>query len=213
MTGVAPAGFVAKLISTVGGPAVMAGLTVVGLVVGGLGGAFVSGAFSGTPADPTGRTLPVYPCPEVGPALMLVGSGQQMLVTGRSADGDWFRIHVPLPARGEGWVVAGALTLQGASTDVPVAGCAPEAGAPRPVSAAPLTAILDATPSPTASPSPSPSPTPKPTAKPTPKPTPKPTARPTAKPTAKPTPKPTPKPDTKAPSLSRLDAKPPPHLL
>jgi hypothetical protein len=100
--------------------------------------------------------------------------GDQMLVTGRSADGAWFRVYVPGPAEHDGWVPASTINLLADGSAVPIAGCAEVAAA-------------TGTPGPTAVPA-----TATPTAGPTATATATATAMPTAEPTASPTPTPTP---------------------
>lgn len=193
-------GVVGRALASLGGPQTAVLLVVGGVIAGALGGgAMASGVFSGPSATSAGE-LQVYPCPDIGPALASVKSGQKVLVTGRSEDGTWLRIHLPEPGRTEGWVQTKPLTLSQSISSVPVATCAPEiaaAAASFPPGAT-LTAIQNNSPSPsptpvpTATPTPSPSPSPTPTAKPTVRPTVKPTAKPTAPPTAPPTKTPTP---------------------
>ena len=60
-----------------------------------------------------GAALSIYPCPDSGPALARVGSGQKFLVTGKNADGSWVRIYYPLPDRTEAWVTSGPLQING----------------------------------------------------------------------------------------------------
>ena len=156
----AAGGVLNRIVGSLGGAQTAAVLVIGGIVVGGAtGGALTSGALSGSPAT-TGGELSVYPCPDVGPALFTVPGGQKFLVTGKTADGSWLRIHNPLPGRTEAWVPADPLTVNGSMADLPVAECAPElAILASPMPAPTLTAIQDN--------SPSPSPTPVPTATPT----------------------------------------------
>ncbi len=163
----------ASFLGALGGPATAAALVAGGLVAGAIGGGLVAGAGSGaTVPEPAAGTLPVYPCPDAGPALATVQGGQRLLVTGRTEDGAWLRIHLPAPGRTEGWVQATPLTVKGDITSLPVAECQPELAIASP-SVAPepsLTAVVNATPPPTAPPSPSPTPSPSPSATPTPTP-------------------------------------------
>jgi len=140
-----------------------------------------------TPAAESVPELAVVACPDSGPVLALADSGQRMLVTGRSADGAWFRVHVPGPVGQHGWAPAPALTVDGDSETLPIVACGSEPTA----SASPT-----ATATPTASPTPSPTPPPQLPA--TPAPTPTPTPRPA--PTATPTPLPTRPPPTATPT-------------
>ena len=69
---------VGKGIGAVGGPQVAAVVVAVGLVVGALGGGLIAGG-QGQQATTRGG-LAIYPCPDSGPALATVGSGQKFLV-------------------------------------------------------------------------------------------------------------------------------------
>ena len=94
-----------------------------------------SAAGSSAAADPASRrdlaaTLSIYPCPDSGPALATVGSGQKFLVTGKNADASWVRIYYPLPGRTEAWVTSGPLQIDGSLDDVPVVPCAPVVAGP-----------------------------------------------------------------------------------
>ncbi len=148
----------ARALAAFGGPQVAGIVLLAGIIAGGVGGVIVSSG-SGS----SGGTIDVYACPNQGPALAAAANGQQLLVTGRTADNAWLRIHLPAPGRTEGWVEAGPLTVSGSLDSVPVATCSAIAAAAPPLIAAEpsLTAIVNATPSP------APSPTPSPTASPT----------------------------------------------
>ena len=165
-------------IVAIGGPQTAVVVVVGGLVVGGIGGgAVAAGALGGHAGGPAATgNVPIYPCPNQGPALVTVAGGQQLLVTGRLADGSWLRIHLPEPGRSEGWIQASPVTVSGSIDSLPVAECGAEAVIPAPavIAALPMTAIVNATP------------TPVPTAAPTPSPTVAPTASPTATPNATP---------------------------
>ncbi len=205
-------GVVGRALASLGGPQTAVLLVVGGVIAGALGGgAIAGGVFSGPSATSAGE-LQVYPCPDIGPALASVKSGQKVLVTGRSEDGTWLRIHLPEPGRTEGWVQTKPLTVSQSISSVPVATCAPEiaaAAASFPPGAT-LTAIQNNSPSPsptpvpTATPTPSPSPTPTPTPTATVKPTPRPTKTPTPTKTPAPTPKPTPTPAPTPPPMPVL---------
>ncbi len=156
-------------------------------------------------------------CPGFGPVLTDVQSGQSLLVTARSADGQWLEVYVGQPGLDRAWAPAEDLRLESAVDGLPVAECAapativPPGATPPPATALPSPTVLAtvvpaATPAPTpttaptARPTTAPTPTPRATARATPRvtPTPKPTPKPT------PTPTPTPPPDTSPPSLSNL---------
>ncbi len=162
-------GVVGRAVGALGGPQLAAVIVAGGLLVGAVGGGLVAGAGRSGDTGPGTGELSIYPCPNVGPALQTVPAGQRFLVTGRTEDGSWARIHYPAPGRTEAWVQVSPLTFHQALSSVPVATCAAVAGAPTP-SLGPgpsLTAVQHN--------SPSPSPTPMPTATPTPTPTPSPT--------------------------------------
>ncbi len=165
--------FLSRAVATLGGPQAAAAVAVGGIVVGAVGGgAIASGVFGGHNGTASGGTVGVYPCPNQGPALLKVAGGQQLLVTGRLADGSWLRIHLPSPGRSEGWIQATPLTVKGSIDSLPVATCAAEAVVPPPdvVPLESLTAVVNATPIP--EPSAGPTPTPAPSSGPTPTPAP-----------------------------------------
>lgn len=140
---------VGKGISAVGGPQVAALVVVGGLIVGALGGGFIVGGLQGQQATTTGG-LAIYPCPDSGPALATVGSGQKFLVTGKTADSSWVRIYYPLPDRTEAWVTSGPLQINGSLDAIPVVPCAPVIAGPGPAGqpGSSLTALEDNSPSP-----------------------------------------------------------------
>ena len=182
--------WLAKLVGAVGGAPMLGALVVGGLVVGALGGAFAGGAFGRGTDVPAEGELAIYPCPDAGPIIAKAGSGQHVLVTGRSADGAWLRIHFPAPGKDSAWVRADKLhLLQGAIDSVEVAECDPEVDVSEaPSAGATLTVVGSFVPTPSPTPEPTPTPTPSPTPTPTPTPTPKPATPkpPTAPPTAPP---------------------------
>ncbi len=159
-----------KAVGALGGPQLAAILVAGGLVAGALTGGLIAGPLSsGVGGTSTGQ-LSIYACPGVGPALQTVPAGQRFLVTGRSEDGTWARIHYPQPGRAEAWVQVSPLTFQASLDSVPVATCAPVVAIAGPSfgPGSTLTAIQDN--------SPSPGPTPAPTGTPRPTPTPDPEA-------------------------------------
>lgn len=169
-------GLGARLLASVGGPQTAALLVLGGIVAGALGGGAITGGVFSGPTAASGNELAVYPCPNVGPPLTTIKRGQKMLVTGRTEDGTWVRIHFPEPGRTEAWVQAQPLTVSAALSSVPVATCAPEFAAAA-ASVQPgesLTAIESNSPSPAA--------TPVSTAKPTPSPSPSATTSPVGPP-------------------------------
>jgi len=166
--------FFARAMAALGGPQVATVIVVGGIAVGAIGGgAMASGVLGGGKSGAAGGQLAVYPCPNQGPALARVDSGQQLLVTGRLADGSWLRIHLPTPGRTEGWVQSTPLTVNGSIDTLPVVTCAPVTAVASPdvVPQESLTAIVNATPTPEPPPSasavpPSSGPTPTPSAHP-----------------------------------------------
>jgi FlaG/FlaF family flagellin (archaellin) len=117
-----------------------------------------AGAGQGAGAGPG---LELVPCPDQGPVIGTIPRDQQVLVTGRSADGGWLQLYWPAPGIESAWTKTGPLQLEGDAGSLPVAECeAPPTPSPRP------------TVEPTPTPEPTPSPTPTPTASPTPSPTP-----------------------------------------
>ena len=139
---------VGKGIGAVGGPQVAALVVAGGLIVGALGGGFIAGG-QGQQATTKGG-LAIYPCPDSGPALATVGSGQKFLVTGKNADASWVRIYYPLPDRTEAWVTSGPLQIAGSIDSLPVVPCSPVVAGAGPAGqpGASLTAIEDNSPSP-----------------------------------------------------------------
>ncbi len=140
---------VGKAVGSLGGPQIAAIVVAGGLLVGAIGGGLVGGGGSGQQGT-TQATLSIYPCPDSGPALATVGSGQKFLVTGKNADGSWARIYYPLPGRTEAWVPSGPLQIDGSLAAQPVVPCSPVvAGATASVEpSSSLTAIEDNSPSP-----------------------------------------------------------------
>src|SRR5690242_16086542 len=116
--------FVAKVVGSVGGPVVTGAIVVGGIAAGAVGGGLI--ASGGGQQASAGSELAVYPCPNTGPQIAVIKAGQQVLATGRNADSTWLRIHFPEPGRAEAWVEAGPLTVDGATSSLPVADCIPE---------------------------------------------------------------------------------------
>ncbi len=182
-----------------------------GLLTGVVGGAALvaSGVIPPATSTPT-ATITLLACPGAGPAMAQINDGERLLVTGRSADGQWLEVYIGQPGIDRAWVQATSLSIQSSSDDLPVADCAAPLPAPLP-SPAPIASPTEApTAEPTLSPSPSSAPfaTPTATARVTEAPTPRPTKTPapTPKKTPKPTPThaPTPTPDTTGPSLTNV---------
>jgi hypothetical protein len=152
---------------------------VVQLAAGGLSGVLAmsaliaSGVVAAGPPPAGPQTLALVGCPGSGSVVAVARPGDQLWVTGRSADGAWFRVYVPGPAKNDGWAPASTVNLLADGSAVPVAGCAQVAaatGTPAPT-AVPATATPAATVAPTATAKPTPTPTSAATATPTPTPT------------------------------------------
>jgi uncharacterized protein YraI len=173
------------------------------IAAGVLSGAMVGGAGVATGVIPTGgshaaSTRALLACPGSGREVARIASGQPILVTARSADGNWLQVYVGEPGVDSGWASADALKLRDAASSLPVADCGVQpsgAPTPGPVASPPPPSQIAL---PTATAGPSPSPTPKPT------PTPRPTVKPTKSP--KPTPVPTSVKDANPPVISGLYA-------
>ena len=188
-----------------------------GVLSGALGGAalIATGVIPIPPETVTLPTIQLLACPGDGPVLAEVSDGERLLVTGRSADGQWLEVYIGQPGIDRAWTEAPALSLESSGNDLPVADCAAPTPGPLP-SPAPSTEAPTAAPTlgpsttavPTASPTPTPAVTVAATAAPTQKPTPKPTKTPKPAPTKTPTPPPTPTPtpfvDNAPPQLSNL---------
>lgn len=143
-----------------------------GLLAGAVGGGALVATgtveFGGAPAGgAAGAVLELVPCPDQGPVVGTIPKGQEVLVTGRSADGGWLQLYWPAPGIERAWTKAGPLQLQGDPASLPVEECeAPPSPTPRPT--------VEPTPTPAPTPTPLPTPTPSPTPSPTPAATPKP---------------------------------------
>ncbi|HLX34125.1 MAG TPA: hypothetical protein VKR30_02665 [Candidatus Limnocylindrales bacterium] len=199
----------------------------VGLLSGAVSGsALVAGGaihFGGTRANPSSVSL--IACPGAGAVLADVTAGQSVLVTGRSADGQWLEVYLGQPGLNRAWIPATSVSLQASGEALPVSACAAPGATVSPQSSLPPVATPNViatvspghSPTPAATPTPVPTPaptlapgatpTPRPTPSPTPKPTPTSTPKPTPTPT--PTPKPTPTPDTTPPSMTNLKSSQP----
>jgi hypothetical protein len=205
-----------KFTGALGGAPVAGGVIVTGLVVGAIAGASAGGAFTGPTPSASPAEAAVYPCPNMGPELITVKSGQRVLVIGKSADGQWFEILYPSGALKSAWVQAPAYALIGdASTeDVPITECDPAtvtAFAVAPAESMSDVGSFEPTPPPTPTPTPKLTPTPTPPPTPTPRPgsTPRITPRP---PTPPPTAPPTAPPDRTAPKVGTPQAFPNPAV-
>ena len=175
------------------------------VVAGALSGVLAMSAAIATGVVPTGpstdgpQTLALVACPGSGSIVAVARPGDEMLVTGRSADGSWWRVYVPGPAaKKDGWVPASSLELLADGSALPIAACIQVAGATGVPGPSPTGVLATVSPTGVATPSAAPSPTTKATAKPIAAPTPttegapSPTTGPTAKPppTLPPTPTP-----------------------
>lgn len=211
-------GLLGRLGALVGQPAVQA------VVAGALTGAVGGTALIGTGIVPIGTshetapTLALVSCPGSSTVLGRVTTGQPLLVTARSRDGQWLQVYIGAPGLDRAWAPATSVSLQSSGDTLPVADCSAPAtplatlAAPSPAPTPAVSAVASPTAGPTASPTASPLPTPTlapgQTPPPTPKPTPtaKPTAPPTPPPTAPPTSPPTPKPTLAPISMTGLSS-------
>ena len=187
-----------------------------------IGAGLLAGAMTGTTLVVTG-ILPDRPDPELtllscyrdGKAVGSVQAGASMLVTARSADGQWLEVYIGVPGADRGWAPRAALKFDAAIEGLPIGECtgfiplgslgppaslAPSA-APPPSGAPSAAPTIVATVGPTLKPGTTPSPTPKPTRTPKPSPTATPLPPP---PTFPPTPTPLPTADVFAPSISNF---------
>ena len=121
------------------------------VVLGGLTGVLATSALIAAGVMPPREVPPPSPgplalvrCPGSGPVIAVAQPGEKMLVTGRSADGAWFRIYLPGPSASEGWVRAKSIELLADGSALPVGSCG-EIAAATGISATP-------TPSPTLAP-------------------------------------------------------------
>lgn len=193
------------LLPALGGGAGAGGI--IPLAAGGLSGVLAMSALIAGGVVPVGgdaaHDLVVSACQGQG-SVAVARPGEQMLATGKSADGAYLRVYVPGPL-GEGWVPAKSVELLADGSALPIAGCDGVGSAtavPRrsPSASESATTSLRPTPSPTATPSDAPTiaTTPTPTEAKTLPPTPSPatTAPLTPSPTrtVPPTPPPTPSP-------------------
>ena len=155
---------IAKGLAGLGGPGAAAAIVAGGILVGALGGGFAATQGSGQqPASATGK-LAVYACPDSGAPLVMIQGGQKLLVTGRTADSAWLRIHFPEPGRPEAWVQASPLKVDGTVASLPVAECSPELAVAPPSIGPAMSLTAVANNPPTDAPSSSPEPTPSPSA-------------------------------------------------
>jgi hypothetical protein len=157
----------ARVLGPLGGPGMGAAIVGGGLALGALGGGLAVGLGSGGGGGGAGRqgggTLPVYGCPGAGAPLAEVRAGQSVLATGRTQDGGWLRIHLPLPGRTEGWVQAAPLQARASIDTLPVASCTPELAIAAPSLGPTATLTVPGSFPPSAPPSTPPTPTPTPT--------------------------------------------------
>ena len=143
-----------------------------------MGGLIAAGIVQPHPRSPTPSTDPnllaLVTCPGSGAIVANAAPGDQMLLTGRSADGSWVQVYIPGPVS-HGWAPKGLLTIDGDPSTLPEVDC----GQVAVVSPSPeITATPSVSPSESATPSPTPTPTPTPKVTPTPTPTPKPNSAP-----------------------------------
>ncbi|HYO43972.1 MAG TPA: hypothetical protein VES19_12305 [Candidatus Limnocylindrales bacterium] len=174
---------IAKGLGGLGGPGAAAAIVAGGILVGALGGGIAATQGSGQqPASATGK-LAVFACPDSGAPLVMIGAGQKLLVTGRTEDSAWLRIHFPEPGRTEAWVQASPLTVAGEVASLPVSECASELAVAPPSIEPGMTLTAVANNPPSAPPTTAPEVTPTPAESPTESPTATPTAEPNSRPT------------------------------
>ena len=94
-----------------------------GLLTGAIVGSVLvaSGLFPRRPQ--TAETAALLACPGTGAVLARIPAGQNLLVTGRSADGTWLQVYVGEPGVDRAWAPATSLRLQAAVDALPVSGC------------------------------------------------------------------------------------------
>ncbi len=172
-----PLGGLGSLLAGKGLAAIVAG-ALVGAASGGTlvaTGAVHFGGSSGSGAASQAR-ISLVACPNQGPVIGDVAAGEQVLVTGRTADNAWLELYYPAPGISAAWTPAGPLQLQGSLASLPVHACNAPSPTPGPSLIAEVSPSPPASPSPAISPSPevspspeiSPSPSPSPGASPTP---------------------------------------------
>ena len=156
--------WLAKFAGAMGGAPAAGAIVVGGLIVGIIVGAGTGGgALGGSPA-PSVALSEIYPCPNMGPPLLTVKSGQHVHVTGKTADGTWLRIHYGSAGRAEAWIPASAYQVLGSLDGIPVASCAPEAllaVVPSPTESMTATGTFEPTQVPTTAPAARPTPSPR----------------------------------------------------
>lgn len=170
-----------RLASLIAQPTILAAGVATGIAVGAVG--VGTGAIQVT--DPGPRRVALYECPDSPRVVKNLSANQSVLVTARSADGQWLEIYIGEAGAERGWARAASLELKAAPESLPIAGCNP-ARTPEPSSAT-------ETPAPSATPSLEPTATPTPIA-----------ATATPRPTKSPAPTPTAGPTLPGPYLSEL---------
>lgn len=116
------AAIVPKLASLAVQPAVLAAGVATGVAVGAVG--VGTGAIPVT--DPKPHNAPLYECPDSSRVVTSIAPNQNVLVTARSADGQWLQIYVGAAGTESGWAPASALQLKAAPDSLPIADCTPE---------------------------------------------------------------------------------------
>jgi len=200
------AGLLPKLASLAVQPVVLAAGVATGVTVGAIG--VGTGAIPVTDSPPYNAVL--YECPGSGRIVTSIAPNQNVLVTARSADGQWLQIYVGSAGAERGWAPASSLQLRAAPESLPVEDCTPES-TPPPASVAPTgaptAAPLSAPPSVEPSALPSAAPSLVPTSVP---PSASPTPEPSATEVATATPSPTPGPTSPGPYFSDFTIYDPP---
>ncbi|HJP89277.1 MAG TPA: hypothetical protein VJ850_09610 [Candidatus Limnocylindrales bacterium] len=112
-----------RLASLAAQPAVLAAGVATGVAVGAVG--VGTGAIPVT--DPGPRLVALYECPDAGRVVKSLQSSQSVLVTARTADGQWLEIYLGEAGAERGWARASSLQLKAAPDSLPVDDCTPSA--------------------------------------------------------------------------------------
>lgn len=133
---------VAALVSQ---PAVLAAGLAAGVAVGAVG----VGTGAIPVVDPAPRNVSLFECPGSGRIVTSIRPNQNVLVTARSADGQWLQIYVGEAAVDRGWAPATVLDLTAAPDALPVEDCTPQStDAPLPTTLEPPSQLPSIEPSP-----------------------------------------------------------------
>jgi hypothetical protein len=129
--------------------------SLVQVAIGGLTGIVATAVLVASGMVPVGEPAPspvplaLVECPGSGKVIAAAQPGEQMLVTGRSADGAWLQIYVPGPVSTQGWVPADSVRLLADGSSLPIGTCgavADAAGSPQPTPATSPTLVAPSAP-------------------------------------------------------------------